>query len=293
MRTAFSACVIYSMFLLVNVGMSVSRLLIPSLSPDRPNLDFKRDLEPAWPAAKLTQSAPQVPWPHFLGGGGSAREISINGTPMINEEWDTASSPAEIIAYYKDQMAARGWSDVTEEAHGLQPDGRESNATKNGLQDEDYLKLYDSVISSSLVFNRGAWSMHVLTAQGKKFGTTKVRLCAAATPSLKDFFAVMAAGMNGDGNGSSRPIEAVQKIGGEQYHTRISSNSRDPAQAFQESLNDSRAEGWHPVLKAPRGQSKSEYFAWLSRGQQYAALSVKPAAQGRGSSITLTEVSPQ
>ena len=127
----------------------------------------------------------------------------------------------------------------------------------------------------------------------KVFGErTTVKFFAAATPSIKDLFAGMEPAFEKHPGQPNQPLDAVQQSGGQTYHTTIVTKNKAPAQAFQEALENLGAQGWKPVIYLPKQSTRPGNFAWLVRGKEYAALSVKALPQGRTSSVTLTEVTP-
>lgn len=213
---------------------------------------------------------------------------------MLNEDWQTGASAVDIIAYYREQMAARGWRDVTEEAYRFQPEFRNLGTGGNSLHDGQYLGLYRSAMESTLIMNRGDWSMQVAAFPCKQeIGQTTVSICAAATPSLGNFFLQMASAVAGNQRQPGQPLDVLQQNGGERYHTTIAIKNEPPAQALEKALAAIGAKGWRPAMFLPKQQTQSGYFVWLVRGKDYAALSVRALPQGKSSSVTLTEVTPE
>jgi hypothetical protein len=236
-------------------------------------------------------------WPQFPGSGqAGVRSTILNGVQILTQDWDCAASAGEILAYYREQMTARGWSDVTEETYGLQPESRTWGTGSRGLQDPRYLEAYHKVMDRNLALNRGDWSMHITTEPKRRgMGGTAVSIYAAATPSIHQFFHDLGASMTGLGNrgGEGKPLDAVQLSGGQRYHTMLSMKAAQPTQAFQEALANCRADGWQPVMMVPAKGKIGGPAAWLTKGAQYAMLSVKPTPDGQRSSVTLMEVTPQ
>lgn len=238
----------------------------------------------------------EIFWPQFFGSARTPiQQAIINGVQMASQAWETTAAAKDVIAYYREQMTARGWQDVTGETYKFQPELRNRGIGKNSLQDQRYLKEYSETLDSNLVLRRGNWSIHVMTARNEgKLAQTAVRIFAAATPSIEDFVASLTSDFasGSDTAQRGRPLEMEQESGGQRYHTTIASASGAPARAFQESLANLGAQGWKPVIFLPKQQTPSGNFAWLVRGSQYAILSVTAASQGAGSSVSFMEVSP-
>jgi hypothetical protein len=214
---------------------------------------------------------------------------------MISQAWETTAPAKDVIAYYREQMTARGWQDVTEETYKFQPELRYPGIGKNSLQDQRYLKEYSETLDSNLVLRRGDWSIQVTTARNEgKLAQTAVRIFAAATPSIEDFVATLTSDFasGSDTAQRGRPLEMEQESGGQRYHTTIVAKAAPLAEAFEEKLAALSSQHWQPVTVPPRPGARPGYFAWLVRGGQYAILSVTALPQGAGSSVTFMEVAP-
>jgi hypothetical protein len=219
----------------------------------------------------------------------------LNGVQILNENWRTGASATAVIDYYRAEMAARGWRDVTEEALRFQPQYRNSGSGGNGLQDGEYLGVYRRTMDSTLIMSRGEWSLEIKTSpDADRNGETAVSICAAATPSLSDLFLQLSSSLSEAGvpGGQGRPVDVVQERGGERYHTTIAVRNEPPASAMRDALEDLNARGWRPAASLPERSGGSEFFAWLVRGAEYGALSVRSLPDGRRSSVALTEVTP-
>jgi len=225
-------------------------------------------------------------WPQYLGSGrSSVHRAIINGVQIINQAWNTTSSCRDAIDFYRRQMTARGWQDVTEETLDFQPELRPN---------EHSLSLYQQARDSNLILKRGGWSMQVTTFPNKQEdGQNTISVCAAATPSLREFVSQMAPSPGEDTTRGGMPLDVVQESTKDIYHITLTPRNEPAAQAFQETLAELGAKGWSPAMALPAEKAPSGYFAWLVRGNQYAALSVAASPQGGGSAVTLTEVTPK
>jgi hypothetical protein len=209
---------------------------------------------------------------------------------MMAEDWDCGSPPDEILAYYRDQMAARGWEDTTKQTYGLKPELRTS---ANDVETPDYINNYQKIMNSTLMFNRDGWSLKISAEPAKRgFHQTTVSFYAIASPSVVDFFQQMASSVVGNQNKPGKPLDVVQDNGTERYHTTVLTRTQSADQTFQDELKELETQGWKPEVVLPQKQTPNGHFIWLVRGKQYAALSVTVAPQGQGSSATFTEVTP-
>lgn len=292
-KLLISALVVVGFLLVLSVVTAAHTLLLDSQAKLRAPLTVAKSSPVALP-----RSREQTPWPRFPRSVPSnARRSTINGVDVVSEDWECLAAPLEVLGYYREQMLARGWRDVTEETFGLRPETHNLRDDGAGLQDPRYLQTYRSVMESKLVLSRGDWSMHVMTEPAKTLHHgISVRLYAAATPSVADYAGkLLSTVAPGDarGNKASRSLDAVQHSGGNRYHTTITPKSQPPAEAFQEALNRLRAEDWRPALMSPAQPTRGVHFAWLVRGQEYAVVSAKTAPSGEGAVVSLTEVTPE
>jgi hypothetical protein len=261
--------------------------------------DAKTPARPARLAERQRTDAPadSTFWPHFPGGGeGVFHRMKINGVDTISEDWQTGAPAADVIGYYREQMLARGWRDATEEDYQLQPETRGPGIGINGLQNPDYVQNYGAMMESSVILNRGQWSLQVMAVPGEKgIRQTNVRVFAAETPSIKDFYLSVGAGAfeNGGAGAPDGAIDTVQESGGQRCHTTVAVRNEEPRRVFSDMLRTYEENKWKYTIFHPVQQGRTGYYALLVKGESYAALSVRALAEGASSSVTLTEVSPE
>ena len=247
-----------------------------------------------------TVSKPGMPqassgfWPRYpTSYGGSSRAMEVNGIKFIVETSRTWAPPSAVLDYYQCQMTARGWRDVTEASHNMQPEARRERAGDAGLQDQQFLDVYRKVKDTTLVFGNGAWTMHVYAEESaENKGQTVVMINAAEVPSLKDFAGVWSSLGRSDSSGN-KELDVVEHRGGQRYHTRITVQSRSPAAAFTETLEQLRQDRWRPSLVSVAASGGRDHVAMLVRGGQYASLTATDTKDGKKASVTWTEVTPE
>ena len=241
------------------------------------------------PAANTRNPSVHPFWPEFPHSvPGYFQTLVINGIQVMTEQWDCGSSPDDVLSYYREQMTARGWRDATEQAYKLQPELR---GTTGDLQSKSYIDVYRQIMNSTVVLNRGDWTMRVSAEPSNNgFHQITVKIFAAATPSLDTLSQQLMATMGKDQAG--QPLDVVQDSAGEHYHTVITTTGAATDAAMQQKLSELSALGWKEAIFLPKKMVPNGGFVWLIRGKQYGALSVSALQQGRGSSITFTEVTP-
>ena len=232
-------------------------------------------------------------WPEFPhSDAGNLQSTVINGVQTITEEWQCNASPEEVLSYYRDQMTARGWQDATEKTYNSDSQLSGLGALENLPEGQESLKKYRAAVNSNLMLTKDEWSLRISTEPANGLGQIAVKFCAAATPSMENFFMGMSSGLAANKGADGKPIDVVQENGSEHHHTTIVTKAETPAQAIQEALAKLVAQGWRPVMALPKEKTPSGYFIWLERGKQYAALSVNASPGGKSSSVTFTEVTP-
>jgi hypothetical protein len=234
-------------------------------------------------------------WPHFPGSAGSvAHRMTVNGVDTISENWQTAAAPTLVIDYYKQQMLARGWRETTEESFHLQPERRVAKQGRDGLQDPEFIAKYDAIMSSSLVLNRGNWSIQIMAVPGQQgIRATDIRIFAAATPNIKDFSLVLFPDLkDGADPARAKTIDTVEENGGQRCHTVITTTAKEPFRYFQDALEEYQSKNWSFISVSPVEPGRPEYFACVVKDKAYATLSVRPVPKGQGASVTVSEITP-
>jgi hypothetical protein len=95
-------------------------------------------------------------WPEFpRSDAGTFQSAVINGIQIMTEEWQCSNPPNDVLAYYRDQMTARGWQDVTEKTYNLQPELREGELAQGQPQDQTYINDYKKNMESKLALRAG------------------------------------------------------------------------------------------------------------------------------------------
>ena len=241
----------------------------------------------------VAKSSPSL-WPHFpTSSAVRRRELGVNGVDYITENWETCASQATILEYYKCQMVARGWRDVTEESYNLKPEVHREQSGDTGLQDPQFLEIYRKVTGSCLALSRGTWSIHVATEERPgKAGWVQVTICGAAAPSVKDFARPWLPAPDARGVMTPQGLNVVEESGDQRYQTKITYQPQDPASAFREALLNLQKGNWRPMFAASPKRAGQGHSALLVRGDQYGSLAVTPSRNGQGASVAWTEVSP-
>ncbi|MGH7866309.1 MAG: hypothetical protein ACREP9_01465, partial [Candidatus Dormibacteraceae bacterium] len=228
-----------------------------------------------------------TPWPEFPHSGPrQVRTSVINGVRTLSEGWTTSAGVPDVLAYYRDQMTARGWRDVTEATYSLQP---EAHLNLRRADAEQYAENYRKIMDSTLVVTSGQWTIHIVAAPSQGRPENRVAIYAVEAASLKEFSESVEATFAPN---ADQPLQALQRSGGQLYRTTISAKDEPTAEAFHQELSALEAEGWRSLVLLPNQQGRPGQFAWLAKGETYMALSASPLGQGR-SSITRTQVTPE
>ncbi len=185
----------------------------------------------------------------------------LNGIQVITEEWDCGATPEDILTYYREQMTARGWQDTTKQTYGFQP---EMHTSLDDYENQQFIDKYRNIMDSTVVLNRGDWTLRVSTEPSPKngFHQTTVRFYAAQTASIMDVAEEATASVIPKGRLNQAPLDVIQKSNGDNYHTMISTKEEPPKEAFRDALADVAAQGWRPVLYKPAKNRADILSGW-------------------------------
>lgn len=236
-------------------------------------------------------------WPRFPGSTPSRpHTMTIEGITVTTENWESTASAVEIVDYFRRQMTARGWLDVTEESFGIAPERRRLAGGDKSLQDPEYVELYRDTIESRLVMTRGDWSFRMDIEPGSVQWNRAARITGASTPRIEQFSEEVVAAMSGDGAGadSEGSVTASEQIGSSLFDTTITRDPREPAGAFAVRLTELQRDNWRAMfVSSGRGRGTSEHFALLERDGKHGYLIVSPLAEGTGASVLFTQVTEE
>ena len=229
-----------------------------------------------------------LPWPEFPHSSPSrVRTSIINGVRTITDGWTTGAPAGNVLAYYRDQMIARGWRDVTEETYSVQPESH------RGLDDADaevFAAKYRKIIESTLVLTSGQWTMHIVAVPSRQRLENLVEIYAVAAPSLKHFTDSLQTTL---ASNASQPLEVLRNGNGQLYRTTVISRDQTTAESFRQELMALQAQGWRSLILLPAQGRHPGQFAWLVKGEAYMALSVSPLPGSDRCSVMLTQVTPE
>ncbi len=130
---------------LLDTDAGLKNLAPLHVSPPATTLASKVSVQPFWPE-----------FPHDTAG--TVQSSLINGIQVISEEWDCGASADDILSYYREQMTARGWEDTTKQTYGFQP---EMHSSLDDYENQQFIDKYRRVVDSTLMLNRGDWSLRV------------------------------------------------------------------------------------------------------------------------------------
>ncbi len=236
-------------------------------------------------------------WPRFPGATSSRpHTMTIEGITVTTENWESTASAVEIVDYFKRQMTACGWRDVTEDSFGIAPERRRLAGGDQSLQDPEYVELYRNTIESHLVMTRGDWSFRMDIEPGSTAWNRTARITGASTPRIEDFSEEVMAAMSGadsqiDAEGG---VTASEQIGESRFDTTITPDVRDPARAFEARLAELQRDNWRAMFVSSGGRrGTSENFALLERSGKHGYLIVSPVTEGTGASVLFTEVTEE
>jgi len=228
-----------------------------------------------------------VPWPEFPHGSPRrVRTSVINGVRTIIDSWSTGAEVSDVLAYFRDQMSARGWRDVTEETYSLQT---ESHRNLDDAAAERFATNYRKIMESTLVMSSGQWTMHIVAAPARQQIQNRVEIYAVEASSMKEFSDSLQTSLSPN---AAQPLEVLRRGNGQLYRTTVTSKDQPTTESFRQELGELEAQGWRSLILLPSQSRHPGEFAWLVKGEAYMALSVSPLGGQDRCSVMLTQVTP-
>lgn len=281
-KSLVSLVIVFAMFVMANVFLTARMASSPQTSVSRPNLGGNSAVASPQVARSVAGLAD---FPRFPGAirSEAPHEMRFNGLRTLTDQWETTAGSVRVISYYRKQMLARGWRDVTEDLYAVSPEIRSRAYGEDSLQDSDFTLNYLDTVNTKLALRRGFWMLNLVCERHPGgLGRTVVRVVAsegaAGNPADVPF-------------GKAQPLEAVEESGGNQYRTTIKKASGSLGSVALEKLEELKGSGWNTVFSSDPKRARGSYFCILTKGSQYGALAVHASSNGADSTITFTEVS--
>jgi hypothetical protein len=248
-------------------------------------------------APTLGRSASSEPvetfWPRYPGLRSEGVHASrLNGVALVTEEGHVAIQADAVLDYYREQMTARGWVDVTEEHFRLSPEARVGVEGRDGLNDPEFVTRYEAVMDSNLVLRRQGWVVHATLSSGRKSRTTHVRLVAAQTPSVEELGLALSRDLL-EGEKRRRPREvllAEEERGGTRFATRQLESGLSPDRFYAELAAEYRQRGWRLLFERGAEGAVGQCFAVFQNGATQVSVVTMPSRVGRGTTALVTEM---
>lgn len=243
-----------------------------------------------------THRAFKTPWPRFPGVKRQPSSgIWINGTPFITEAFLTKAKPEEVTGFFRKRMHQQGWRDVTEKYFRLQPDALNCSGMPQNLQDEEYLRNYDSTLRSYLTLERGQRSIQLRVQPAEEPGQYQVLLTQAGKKDLAQLVGELGHNLSKAQRSRSGKqwVQTDQVLGRDRYSTRILSSAMKPNRYFNTLVSQLHRAGWESMKIKPASVKvtrRNSHFAVMGRGADFAMVLVSKSPGAKGSSAMVTTV---
>ncbi|HBA83002.1 MAG TPA: hypothetical protein DCZ95_02805 [Verrucomicrobia bacterium] len=225
-------------------------------------------------------------YPSFHPSG--VRAMTINGIEILSEDGELKGSAADVLAYYGRQMAARGWSDVTEESFNLS-EGLQAAGNDPQL-DEQFFKTYNDIMESNLAFRRGCWTVVMNLSPGLRPWTMHIRISAYNTPTVQDIMEALVLTPLEKAPKDGVTMRAEETVSGSRIRTLIYESPLPPSEFYIRQVDSLKAARWSPVFLSPAREEQARLFAVFQKGGRYTYVIVNPSRSGRGSSAVVSEM---
>ncbi len=250
---------------------------------------LQREEEGAQQAA--VRRSVHFPWPRYPGAQETGRsQIALNGVPVVEQTLTARATPEKILAFYRKTMLARGWRNNTEEFYRVTPAALRSQGVPRNLQDENYLRRYDSVKRSKLSLVRRKESILVEVRPGERRSSV-VELHYLGTSSLFSLADDMIEAARKPRSDTAPLLQSSSAPGQPNAGTKIYYSKHRPNSFFHRMVNTLERQGWtrSELPLSGREQADGPRLEALFLRDDWVASLVVTDASKKGSTAMVTQ----
>jgi hypothetical protein len=223
--------------------------------------EFDKSTKDAQPMEPL-EHVPRCPGGRLV----RVQHSSINGVPLEAFAMECRRPAKEILDYYFNYYAPRGWVDTTRESMKMRLN---PNAYKdwNAMQDKAYVDKYQKTMANSLVMKGRKASIHItITKQGRPAkNLVSVRWFGAS-----DMSSLIPRTFVGKDNGAepAMVMEDPFQNGGEKRSTRFYRSRAEPRAYFNQLSEHFEKQGYEPMFTNVPQDSGEAIFSYFSHPKE-------------------------
>lgn len=204
-------------------------------------------------------------------------EMEFNARPFFRCDYDVSARPEEILFFYRNQLSARGWRDITEDA--IRQAAIMQQPEQQGVldfQNETFLRFYDHIMKTQASFSRSGGHVQVVVKPGAQSWSTRVGITYIEYSSPGELSQELqrSLGVGGIDQPNSGPATFAQNLGGQRAETTILTSRLLPGDYRNDLVDQYRNEGWVEIdVPVPVG-SEEAFIGSLVRDKQMIFLNV-------------------
>jgi len=256
----------------------------------KPNTEAKR-------AALRAEQTARFPLPLFPGAQEPEfGEMEFNARPFFRCDYDVSASPEEVLYFYRHQLNARGWRDITEDA--VRQAAIMQQPEQQGVldfQNETFLRFYDHMMKTQASFSRSGGHVHVVVKPGAFSWSTRVGITYIEYSSPGELSQELqrSLGVGGYDQPNAGPATFAQNLGGQRAETTILTSRLLPGDYRNDLVQQYRNEGWMEMEGPVPAGSEEAFVGSLVKDKQMVFMNITYDPQQEVSRAVITTMGPR
>lgn len=223
-------------------------------------------------------------------------EMEFNGHPFARCDYDVSASSLDVLLFYREQLNARGWRDITEDfirqSSLVQDDERMDFLD---FQNEQFLRFYDHMMNTQATFSRDGGHVQIAVEPGERPWTTRVGVMYVQYGSPEQLSRDLQQSLTGGGLDQpfAGPATFAQNLGNQRAETTILTSRLPPGDYRNDLVVQYRDAGWSELDVRPADESDSSHVGSLIKGDQMVFLNVTFDPEHEVSRAVITTMGPR
>jgi hypothetical protein len=247
--------------------------------------------------AEVADQRARFPLPLFPGAQEPEfGEMEFNGRPFARCDYDVSASPRDVLSFYRDQLAVRGWKDITEDFI------RQSSVVQDGegvgfldFQNEQFLRFYDHMMNTQATFSRDGGHVQIAVEPGELPWMTRVGVMYVQYGSPEQLSSDLLNTLTGGGRDQpdAGPATFAQNLGDQRAETTILTSRLPPGDYRDDLLLHYRETGWTDLAPPSPVGANTPLTGSLIKGDQMVFLNVTFDPAHEVSRAVITTMGPR
>ena len=248
-------------------------------------------------AEQIADQRSRFPLPLFPGARDPEfGEMEINGRPFFRCDYDVSARPEEVLNFYRHQLIAGGWRDLTEDA--IRQAAIMQRPEQQGVldfQNETFLRYYDHMMKTQASFSRSGAHVQVVVKAGALPWSTRVGITRVEYDSPEELARDLerALGAGGSDQPDTGPATFAQNLGDQRAETTILTSRLPPGDYRDDLLLHYRETGWTDLAPPSPVAANAPLTGSLIKGDQMVFLNVTFDPEHEVSRAVITTMGPR